>query len=225
MQIQPINVNYLSKTNNQPSFGKTYPVIHWLSEEGGKQYAPVVTEELTKLLQSKLVRRFNKPLTGLKADKLDVIQRIQGFLFRNDSDYRQHKVTRSFYDEKGGWENNKFNPISYMMTGIDAFSFEQSFGKPIGQIRKKSPRVVSGKHRSAELLISQKDYYEKGLKFVKEKSELAKNPLGENVSLHTKFIIHRTKSGKIKDYELVGMKFCPNNGPENPFVKLGYIKE
>ena len=198
MQVQSISVNYPSKTNKQLSFGKAYPVVHWVSEKGGRHFEPVVTEDLTRILQSKLVRKFNKHLMGLKADKIAILKPVQEFLRANDPDYRQHKITRSFYDEKGGWseEGNKFNPISYMMTGIDAFSFEQTYGKPVGLMKKKSPRLLSGRRRSVELTMSQKEYNEKGLNFVKARSELAKNNLGENVSLHTKYILHRDKNGK-----------------------------
>ena len=224
MQIQPISVNYSSKSSQQPNFGKAYPVIHWITEEGGKSYAPVATEELSRILQGKLVRMFNKSLVGQKPEKLTLLKSIQRFLFSNDQDYRRHKITRSFYNERGGWANNRFNPISYLITGHDAYNFEQMFGKPIGQARKISPRLISGRANSAELKIKQRDYHEDGLKFVKTRAENAKNNAGERVSLHTKFVIHRNKNGK-KDYELVGMKFCPDEGSSNPFVKLGYVKE
>ena len=55
MQVQSISVNYPSKTNKQLSFGKAYPVVHWVSEKGGRHFEPVVTEDLTRILQSKLV--------------------------------------------------------------------------------------------------------------------------------------------------------------------------
>ena len=199
MQIQPISVNYSSKSSQQPKFGKAYPVIHWITEEGGKSYAPVATEELSRILQGKLVRRFNKSLVGQKPEKLALLKSIQGFLFSNDRDFRRYKMTRSFYNEKGGWEENKFNPISYLITGYDAYNFEQMFGKPIGQAKKISPRLISGRVNSAELLIKQRDYHEEGLKFVKTRAENAKNEAGERVSLHTKFVVHRNKNGK-KEY-------------------------
>lgn len=224
MQILPISVCQSQKKSSQPNFGGVYPVIHWVAEEGGMSYAPVVTEKLTTILQGKLVRRFNKSLVGLEEKKAALIRKIQSFLVNNDKDYSLHRYTRSYYDKEGGWGENKFKPISYLITGQDAVSFENDYGKPIGKIRNLSPKR-NGRRYSADLRLAQIDYYKKGLNFVKAKSGLFRDEKGTQYSLHTKFIIHRKKSGEIKDYELVGMKFCPNEGKSNPFVKLGYIKE
>lgn len=219
MNIQPINSQTV-----QPQFKKAYPVVHWVAEEGGSSYAPVVTEKLTAVLQGKLVRRFNKSLIGLEEKKAILIRKIQSFLSGQDTDYGLHRYTRSYYDKDGGWGDNKFKPISYLITGQDAVSFEHDYGKPIGKIRSLSP-MLNGRRNSADLRIAQIDYYKKGLDFVKSKSKMFKDENGVEYSLHTKFIIHRKKNGEIKDYELVGMKFCPNEGKSNPFVKLGYVKE
>ena len=68
------------------------------------------------------------------------------------------------------------------------------------------------------------NYWNRGLNFVKNKSREFCDENGVPHELHTKFRVIRTKTGKIKNFELVGMKFLPNKGPENPFEKIGMTK-
>lgn len=219
MQIQAINTY---STNPKPNFKAGYPVVHWLAESNGS-YAPVVTREMTEVLQNKLVRLLNR--TGSKAneEKVNTMWKAVKYVAGNDAHYNKLPFVRSFYNRAGGWLKDKFEPISYLITGNDANIFEQNFAKPIGLMKSNSPKI-NGKRVSAELDMALNDYAIKGLNFVKKLSKEFCDKEKMNYSLHTKFETVRNSRGEIKDYKLVGLKFCPEKGKENPFEKLGYIK-
>jgi hypothetical protein len=219
MQIQAINTY---STSSKPNFKAAYPVVHWLAESNGS-YSPVVTREMTEILQNKLVRLLNR--TGSKAneEKVNTMWKAVKYLASSDAHYNKLPFVRSFYNREGGWLTDKFEPISYLITGQDANIFEQNFAKPIGVMKSNSPKI-NGRHQSAELDMALNDYAKKGLNFVKNLAKQFCDKEKMNYSLHTKFETVRNSRGEIKDYKLVGLKFCPAKGKDNPLERLGYIK-
>ena len=218
MQVQSINTYFVNKAESNPQFKASYPVVHWVAETNGS-YAPALTMELTKKLHRALISLMN----GSKNNISELEKSAKNYLMRCDIDYRRNKVVRSFYDNNGGWLKGKFDAISYLLTGRDAVEFDNIFGKAIGVARRDSS-AMNGR-QSAELMIAKGNYATNGKNYVQGKNRRLYDANGEPYSLHTKFEIKRNKNGKIKGYELVGIKFCPDNGAENPFVKLGYVKE
>ena len=130
-------------------------------------------------------------------------------------------IVRSYYNNDGGFKADHFEPISYLISGKDTEIFDSLFGKPLGKIKSKSP-IVKGKHMSAELNLAQGDYKNQGLVWVKNIAKSFRDSNNTQYGLHTKFEVVRNKSGKIKDFKLVDIKFCPENGAKNPFTKVGY---
>ena len=216
MQINSIQ-NYNYTKTKQPQFKSAYPVYHWVAEQGSGHYAVAVTPELNKALQSKLVRLFNR--TSRLANTLlgkELIEKLK----EKDFGYKFNQVVRSYYNHKGGWDG-KFNPIGYLITGNDVAPFDKEFGKDIGKSASISPKI-NGKRTSAEYNTATTNYKLGGLHFVTNPEKKIKDSKGVEYGLHTKFEVRRSKTGKIKSYELVDIKFCPETGKENPFVKLGY---
>lgn len=218
MQIQPIQNNNLH--NSKPNFKASYPVVHWVAETNSS-YAPVISLELTKKLHRALVSLFNKTNKLSKtAHGQDLITKLA----KTDMDYRRNAVTRSFYNHKGGFRENRFIPISYLLTGEDAKKFSFDYGRPLGKAISSSPRV-KGERYSAELNLAVREYALGGLDFVKSPNKKIYDTEGVELALHTKFQTIRSKTGKVKGYELIDIKFCPTKGPENPFVKTGILKK
>ena len=218
MQIQSTqNLSY-NRVNSRPVFKASSPVMHWVAEVNGG-YSPVATAELTKKLQRKIVSLLN----GTKKNLSDFEKQVKDYIARCDIDYRRDAVVRSYYDKKAGWDGKIFEPISYLLTGRDAIEFDKTFGQAIGIAVKDAPRK-NGHAASAEVAIAKGDYVHNGKNFVKSKSRRLYDSNGISHSLHTKFQIKRSKTGRIKDYELVGVKFCPDEGSKNPFVVMGYVK-
>lgn len=220
MLISPISNSM--KPNSQ-NFKAAYPVYHWLSETNGS-YAITTTKELSKTLQSKLVRMLNKYTPNFIEESDIIPQRISNFMAKADRDFGKCPIARSFYNHAGGWIKGKFEPLAYLITGEDAELFEKNLGKPIGIIKRQSP-VVAGKYLSAELNLAIGDYKKRGLMFVKERSKNFHNENKIPYGLHIKYETARTKNGKIKGFDIVGLKFLPEKGESNPFVKLGMVKE
>ena len=219
MQIQSIN-NYSNSKLQKPQFKSVYPVYHWVAERSGGSYAPAITPALNKTLQGKLVRLFNG--TSRFANTL-LGKELKEKLKMTDLGYKFNEITRSYYDNKGGWYG-RFRPISYLITGNDVAVFDEKYGKPIGKSIVDSPKINS-KVSSAEHNNAINDYKFLGLSFVKDPKKQIVCSDGLTYGLHTKFEVVRSKTGKIKAYELVDIKFCPETGKENPFVKLGYHPE
>ena len=220
MQIQSLNSSSIYR--QKPTFKASYPVVHWLAETNGS-YAPVLSEELTKTLPGKLVRILNNGLIAKKTPLPENVVRAYNYVKSLDTDFQRMSVVRSFYNGEGNLKSDKFEPISYMITGNDVTSFENALAKPIGRSMREAP-VLGGKPLSGELNMALGDYWSKGLNFVKNGSKKFVDKDGIPNELHTKFRIIRTKTGKIKGYELVGIKFLPSKGPTNPFERLGYTK-
>jgi hypothetical protein len=58
MNIQAINSASLNQ-QNKPNFKQAIPVVYWVTETGGRNFTPAVTEELSRTLNTKLVRILN----------------------------------------------------------------------------------------------------------------------------------------------------------------------
>jgi len=219
MQIQPLNGIGVHVKAKNPQFKAGYPVIHWVAETNGS-WAPTVTYDLTKKLQGTLIRILN----GSKKNLTNAEKKVREYLSRCDIDYRRLPESRSFYEKRGGFINGKFEPISYMITGEDVDIFEQTFGKPMGNALRTAP-FVNGRYNSAELHQAKSNYRNNGKNFANAKSRKLYDANGVAYSLHTKFQAIRSKTGKLKGYNIIEVKFCPDTGENNPFVRLGYIKE
>ncbi len=219
MQIQPaeIQTNYGQK--RAVNFKSCYPVTHWVAEVNGG-YSPVWTVELAKKLQGILVRFLNAAPDKYSGTKAALCKQVKNFIASQDKGYKEMAYARSFYDKDGGW-GKKIKPISYLMTGRDAEYFTKTYGTPVGVNKGEAP-ILGGKPRSAELDMALHDYFKGGLEYVKKRSKDFCDVNKMQYGLHTKFQAIRTKSGKIKDFKLVGLGFYPEEGPQNPFVKLMY---
>ena len=222
MQIQAIN-NFSNTKIQKPQFKSAYPVYHWVAEKGGGSSAPAVTHELNKKLQGVLVRLMNKTSklseTGFGQRMIEKLK-LDNLTGVGDFDYSLKSVVRTFNNKNGGWKG-EFVPINYLISGNDVKLFDESFGKPIGRTYIEAPRV-KGMPSSAEYRSAVRDYVLGGLNFVKNPKRKIIDRTGMEYGLHTKFEVVRNKNGEIKGYELVDIKFCPERGKENPFVKLGY---
>jgi len=223
MHIQSIQKYDVSKRNYTPAFKSSYPVFHFIREKGQSSIYPTTSVELCETLQGKLVRilndsvKFSKSLMGRLGKDLVKIY---------DNDYRECKAKTkicSFYNHNGGWKDDKFEAISYAISGDDAKEFRKKYGKPIGKARSKSPKI-NGKPISAEYQLKVNDYVHKGLVFVKDKQRELKNKSNKPIGLYTLFDVIRNTKGQIVDYELSYMDFRPLEGEGNPFVNLGYYK-
>jgi hypothetical protein len=241
MQINPVQNYKFSQPQKSPQFKSAFPVVHWVAETNGS-YAPVASVEFSKVLQRKLVGLINKVLPS--EQKIELMKEnatpknIDKFMKTSskssackehlsqwDKSYAKQPIARSFTDKKGGFtRDNKFNPISYLITGKDCEIFTEQLGKPIGKAKSVAP-LIYGKRKSAETQIAVEDYKLLGKNFVMDKSKRIYDEEGKEYALHTKFQIIRNKAGKIKDYELVGIKFCPQEGAQNPFVRTGIYKQ
>lgn len=218
MKIQPVQ-NYstsgIKKTN--PQFKAVYPVVHWVAETNGS-YAPAMSLELTRKLQRILVGILNhskRSKHGLVADS------SVNYISKCDLDYRRNPIVRTFYNNNGGYDK-KFVPLAHLVTGKNAVDFDNLYGKAIGEAKGNAPRV-NGKPISAELKQAVKNYSLGGLEFVNDKNKKLYDNSGIEYGLHTKFQTIRSKTGKIKGYELVDVRFCPEKGPNNPFVRTGLV--
>ncbi len=205
-----MNINPIFSEQSRVNFQSTYPVVHWVAETNGS-YAPVVTNDLIRKLQQKLVRALNK-----RNDvQSDTITGVKEYLKHSDTDFSNIPRVRSFYDRLA---SGFFTPSAYMITGKDVALFEDTLGREIGR-EKGYARDILGTPYSAEALSAIQTYKIKGLQFVKEKKRLIKDKTGEPCSLHTKFETVRSKSGKIKDYRLVDVRFMPDKGDNSPLER------
>lgn len=216
-------MNVQQSQNYSTQFKAGYPVVHWVRETNGS-YAPALSRNLNEKLQKNVVRILNADLEKAKSEKRQVMEYVKKIISASDSDFSQNMKARSFYNRHGGWNGQRFEPFGYILTGKDAELMSQVFGKPIGKAKADAPRrdgVVSG---SAEVNIAIGDYFRRGISFVKKLASGFKPIDKTRYGLHTKFEVVRTKTGKIKEYRLVDLKFCPEEGSENPFVRTGYVK-
>ena len=63
----------------------------------------------------------------------------------------------------------------------------------------------------------------RGLRYVKKLAAQFRDEKNVRSALHTKFEVIRSKTGKIKEFRLLDLKFCPEEGKDNPFVRTGYL--
>ena len=205
------------------SFKSAYPVYYWVTAND-KQYGIAMTETLAKKLQRKLVGILNGTKNPKNAENKAVFDKVKNKISSKDSSYKSMGIVRSYYNKKGGFKENKhFEPITYLITGSDAEMFDGLFGKPLGRF-KHSSKMANNKSQSAELIVAQDDYKTYGLSWVKNISRQFRDENNSLLGLHTKFKIIRNKNGKIKDFQLIDVKFCPETGKENPFVRCGYYQ-
>ena len=246
MQIQPTQNYNQTKTNTQPQFKSVYPVRIWLREMGGG-YAPVATKDLSKTLSTKIVNILNKSRVELNAKtkelenlkkqggassrtdmfitRIKISKWIKEFISKFDKDFaKQNKNyfekpnTRAFCVD-GGYYKNKLNPCSYLITGDDAKYFNTNFGKPIGL----SIKLANGYKNTAEHEQACTDYWKKGFNYVLKKAKEFK--INETpAELHIKMETVRTKTGTIKGYNINGIGFFPQSGPENPLELTEWLK-
>lgn len=238
MQVQPTqNYSQLKQTQNL-QFKSVYPVRVWVREMGGG-YAPVATRDLSKTLTTKIVNILNKSraelsakineleslkskgeakaLTENKITRLKIANWIKDFISKFDKDYAQHNKsfferphTRAFY-LNGGFNKDHLNPCGYLITGEEAKYFDAKFGKPIGL----SIRFANGIKNTAEHEQARTDYWKKGLNYVQKRAKEFK--INEvPAELHVKMETVRAKTGNIKGYNITGIGFFPQKGPENP---------
>ena len=218
MQIQATN-NY-SRNNQQTNFKSAYPVIYWVKNTGtvGKE-APTITKDLTEKLQSKLVRYLNRTFSKSDPQKVNIMGRAFTFLRREDTDYQNSPIVRSFYNTSAGTQKNGIKPIAYLLTGKDVVFFENTYAKPIGRNRAESP-VINGKRNSAELDIAINKYHKQGFNYVKNRAEEFRKK-GEITELHVQFEPILDKNGAPKDYILSNMTFRPTSQRNiSPFEEI-----
>lgn len=208
MQIQSVS-NKLPLQQN-PQFKAAYPVYHWVANAEGK-YSPVVTQDLTRSLHRKLVGFLNRSYRSDKPSMLSKMEQVVGYLSRNDEDFRKMPTVRSYYSHKPEDVRQEKEAISYLITGSDVKAFEDEYAKSIGRYKADAPF-------SAELNRALGDYKHRGMNFITNLSKKFQKK-GQRQALHTKFVEVRNKKGKIIDYRLVDIRFCPAQGEENPLVK------
>lgn len=210
--------------NYSTQFKAAYPVTHWVRETNGS-YAPALSRNLNEKLQRSVVRLLNSDIEKVKPEKRSLVQYIKKVITASDSDFAQKPVARSFYFHHGGLSEEKFEPFGYILTGQHAEHMSEVLGKPIGRAKSDAPRLNGDIAETAEVNIAVGDYLKQGISFVKKLASKFKLGSKTRYGLHTKFEVIRTKTGKIKEYRLVDLKFCPEEGEANPFVRTGYIKK
>ena len=243
MQISAIN-NSQQRVN--PQFKAVYPVRYWVAETNGG-FNPVFTEKMARELNGKLLDIFNKKrievtenlkvltryckqMTALgktcskedtKLKKYKEIDSWQKKLAQDDRDYMGIPHIRCFYNENGGYQENKIEPVAYFVTGLDT-DYIEKLGETYGQIRSSLPKGKS----SAELERAKNDYWKKGFNFVKTRAKHFKEDIhGIPKELHVKLETIRTKTGNIKGYKIIDFGFFPVKGEGNPFVTTGWLKK
>ena len=225
MQIH--RVNNFNTQNRTTNFKSVYPVYHWVERANGS-VVPVVTKNEVEKLQSKLVRMLNNTLSRKNPTKAKITDNVIDIVSEEDKSYRNKHEARSYYNPNGGWKNNFFEALTYLITGGDIPEFDKEFGKPIGKAKSIS-RTPTGKYCSLELDCA-RDYYEKeGLAFVKKESKKFAKEDGVQTALH---IVHTPvyyqkgdKAGKVKEYLPKWVLYRPESGVKNPFVKLGLVAQ
>ena len=216
MKITPINYqNY--QTNQNASFKATYPVVHWVSEAGGN-YAPMMEMEIVKKLQGKIVRILNKALNASSKPMNKVHQNLRSYISSADADYRRLPKVRSFYDRVRG-NVPKYSAVSYLISGKDVATFEDTFAKEIGRTKSDSIAITAQPYSPAAIEAIEA-YNRQGLGFVNNPGMRIKDMRGDTYVLHTKFEIVRNKKGEVKDYRLVDARFLPEYGQNSPFIKF-----
>lgn len=208
MQISPA-LSY-SYSHKNPQFRSVYPVQHWILGADGK-FSPVVTQDLTRTLQRKLIGFLNKTIRLKNINQYSVMERVTQYLAQNDNSYSVQPLVRSYYSHKPDEIKQKNNAVSYLITGADVEVFDDQYGKNIGRFKADAPF-------SAELKSALEDYNLRGMNYVVSRSKNFKKD-GVKSALNTKFQEIRNKKGKVVEYRLMDIKFCPAEGDGNPLVR------
>ena len=79
------------------------------------------------------------------------------------------------------------------------------------------------KYVTAELERALADYWTKGYSYVKNKAKVFQIN-NQPAELHIKVETVRARTGNIKSYNIIGAKFFPQKGSENPLEKTGWLK-
>lgn len=172
---------------------------------------------LFDLQKEKRVKERKIKEIDIKLAKLDITQRVKRFIASRDKSYAKYPFARSFNID-GGFVDNKFKNISFLLTGNDAAYFDENFGRPIGITKAK----YKGPIQSAEERQAKHDYWTKGQDFVVSRAKEFKKD-DEQMELHVKMQTRRAKNGTIQGYDIVNMELFPKRGPKNPFVMTDWI--
>lgn len=209
--------------NNQTNFKSGYPVIHWVREANGA-YAPAITEELNKTLQRKIISMLNSDIHKVKPNERPLVSHLKSVISQGDQDFFFNPVSRSYYHSDGGWTGDSFEPYGYILTGQHCEHMSKVLGKPIGKAKGGAPRINGELAETAETKLAVSDYVNIGLDYARKLAKAFGKINPQNNELHTKFVVERTKAGKIKSIKFEDAKFCPSEGPNNPFERMGYTK-
>ena len=145
----------------------------------------------------------------------NLILRVKSYITRCDREYAQNPKARGFYDQNSGTDNNNHDAVAYITTAEDA-TYLNKLGKQIGIARSQGTFFEEEQARA--------NYHRQGLEYVKKRSDEYKTSSGNPEELHVKLETVRNKTGKIKGYNIIDMRFFPKTGPENPFMLTEWAK-
>ena len=226
MQISSVN-NY---QYSRPQFKSAIPVYHWVAEANGS-YAPLSDVVENRKLQKKLLKYLNKTIKKPTPYQKKVTDALTRYMYRKDAYYQRRvdinyklgekkTLCRNPFNDDGGWEaDGKFEPINYLITGLDVDRFNDEYTKDLGYYKSTEPDL-EGKRVSEDKFWAIIKYVKGALEFVKAPERQIRDNAGIPQGLHTKFEIIRDSDGKPVDYRFVDMKFLPESGSKNPFERL-----
>lgn len=146
---------------------------------------------------------------------LQLTRRVQEFVSKFDSDYKNNSVARSFYNSDCYFNKNGHEAAVYIVTGKDALELD-ALGRKIGEARKIKDFKAEEKARL--------DYRTQGFKLVKEKAKEFRLKTNEEAELHVKMERLRDKDGTKIGYNVLDMRLLPKDGPSNPFALIEWMK-
>lgn len=212
-----------TSVNSNLGFKSVYPVYHWCKMNG--KYRPVSDRKSVENCQRVLSGMLNRGdwVDLEKCGKSFLIQTVQ-YISHFDKDYKNCRFTRSYYYNHGGYQHDSagnvkgFEPCAYLLTGVDAADFEETYGKPIG--KTKNLEYLSQKEIYTAVMRAKMAYITKGLKYVKDKAKKfvdkeSKTPL----ELHTIC----TQNPVDKKWRMIKMEFFKTGDKENPLVRNDII--
>lgn len=208
MNVQKINSNL----NQTTSFKATYPVVHWVTEDGVKYTR--ACGDLAKKLQRKTVSILNDFSEKKEEEKLREYVKSMDFGYRVEYERiygqkprkRKPKPTlvRSFYNEDNNNVISKYMHHIYMITGKNVKEFENVYAKDIGRAK------VGEFGDPKEVVNSVVGFYSRaGLNYVNKWVLRLKDSCGNLYALNTKFKAVKNKSGKITGYVYEDSRFLP----------------
>lgn len=224
MKVITSNFNDLNYKNL--NFKSAYPVIYWIVKNNNPVL--VTNFELSKKMNTSLVQTLNKcrgiinqkilelknSTSKTKVKKLNTFllkQRVQNFIRSIDQSYADKPIACGFNTMQGGLDNNRYKPYSYILTGIEAQNFSQTYANPI--------RLAYHSKASEEVIYEQKRFYGyEGFNYILEKAKGFTNKKGEPKELH---VILRPKNND--NYEIACMKFFTDSSPDHPFKNNDWL--